>query len=319
MFFSNLLRTVFVSTLLTVFCLHGPSQSAHADPEVDIDIWVGSVVGQPGDSGLEIPVYLTNHTDTVSAFELQFQMDDPSVATFTADLDTVGTLLSGWQYLSCRVLTLDEEEFLRLTAIANIDSGSCVPGFGPQSGEVPLARLSVSLANLPVPTVDSVEINVSYIPPIEFEPPWPDTSEYDSCAWVMDTAYYRCNFWVPPDTCQCLDWSRVYEPPYDSLHTDSTFQCWGDSLVVHTTPGYIRILFPVCGNIDGSLDGLVTMGDLTLLIDHLFISLEPLRWPSIGNVDGSSDDLVTMGDLTKLIDHLFISLDDLECPMNGVM
>ncbi len=51
---------------------------------------------------------------------------------------------------------------------------------------------------------------------------------------------------------------------------------------------------------------LVTMSDLTLMIDHLFISLEPLDPMRVGDLDG--DCLVAMADLTLLIDHLFISL-----------
>jgi outer membrane protein assembly factor BamB len=69
------------------------------------------------------------------------------------------------------------------------------------------------------------------------------------------------------------------------------------------------------GNLDNSADGLVTMGDLTVLIDHLFISLSPLSCPAAGNLDLSPDGLVTLGDLTVLIDHLFISLAPLSvCP-----
>jgi hypothetical protein len=69
------------------------------------------------------------------------------------------------------------------------------------------------------------------------------------------------------------------------------------------------------GNIDGSTDLLVTMGDLTVLIDHLFISFNPLSCVEEGNVDLSADGLVTMGDLTVLIDHLFISFTPLPaCP-----
>jgi len=69
------------------------------------------------------------------------------------------------------------------------------------------------------------------------------------------------------------------------------------------------------GNIDRSPDGLVTMGDLTVLIDHLFITLTLLPCPEEGNVDLSTDGLVTMGDLTVLIDHLFITLTPLPpCP-----
>ncbi len=69
------------------------------------------------------------------------------------------------------------------------------------------------------------------------------------------------------------------------------------------------------GNVDGSSDNLVTMGDLTVMIDHLFITLTPLACPDEGNVDLSGDGLITMGDLTVLIDHLFISLTPLPaCP-----
>jgi hypothetical protein len=72
---------------------------------------------------------------------------------------------------------------------------------------------------------------------------------------------------------------------------------------------------PSRGNLDDSPDNLVTMGDLTVLIDHLFISLSPLSCPAAGNVDLSADNLVTMGDLTVMIDNLFISLNPLPaCP-----
>ncbi len=72
---------------------------------------------------------------------------------------------------------------------------------------------------------------------------------------------------------------------------------------------------PSVGNVDESVDNLVTMGDLTRLIDHLFITLEPLACVTEGNVDMSADGLVTMGDLTALIDHLFINLNPLPtCP-----
>ncbi len=67
------------------------------------------------------------------------------------------------------------------------------------------------------------------------------------------------------------------------------------------------------GNVDCSSDNLVDMGDLTVLIDHLFISLNPLCCEDEANVDETG--LVDMSDLTILIDHLFISLEPLpSCP-----
>ncbi len=72
---------------------------------------------------------------------------------------------------------------------------------------------------------------------------------------------------------------------------------------------------PSVGNVDGSADNLVTMGDLTILINHLFISLTPLACIDEGNCDMSADKLVTMGDLTTMISSMFITLDPLPpCP-----
>jgi outer membrane protein assembly factor BamB len=91
----------------------------------------------------------------------------------------------------------------------------------------------------------------------------------------------------------------------------------------NTSNDSVSVLIPLgsccagetAGNLDNSPDGLVTMGDLTVLIDHLFISLSPLECPAAGNVDLSADSLVSMGDLTVLIDNLFISLNPLPvCP-----
>ncbi len=75
------------------------------------------------------------------------------------------------------------------------------------------------------------------------------------------------------------------------------------------------------GNLD-CVPGVPDMGDLTILIDHLFISLDPLCCVAEGDVDlsGQPDPesdpaCVDMGDLTVLIDHLFISLNPLpSCP-----
>ena len=69
---------------------------------------------------------------------------------------------------------------------------------------------------------------------------------------------------------------------------------------------------PSVGNVDGSPDNLVTMGDLTVMIDHLFITLAPIEPPRIGDLD--ADCMRTMGDLTILIDHLFITLSPLTIP-----
>ena len=61
------------------------------------------------------------------------------------------------------------------------------------------------------------------------------------------------------------------------------------------------------GNIDGDQLDIVSLGDLSALIDHLFISLGTLPCPEEANLDNDPAN-ISLGDLTALIDHLFISL-----------
>jgi len=74
------------------------------------------------------------------------------------------------------------------------------------------------------------------------------------------------------------------------------------------------------GNMDSDPTPPVDMGDLTLLIDMLFINLTPVECLVEADIDfsGQPDPIVTdvdMGDLTILIDHLFLSLTPLPaCP-----
>jgi hypothetical protein len=61
------------------------------------------------------------------------------------------------------------------------------------------------------------------------------------------------------------------------------------------------------GNVDfDPMDG-VDIADLTVLVDHLFISFQPLACPGEANIDGSVTQTPDIGDLTALVDHLFIS------------
>jgi len=61
------------------------------------------------------------------------------------------------------------------------------------------------------------------------------------------------------------------------------------------------------GNVDGSPDDICDLGDLTALIDYLFISFTEPECMEEANTDGDAGGLVDLGDLTALIDYLFIS------------
>jgi hypothetical protein len=63
----------------------------------------------------------------------------------------------------------------------------------------------------------------------------------------------------------------------------------------------------ITGNVDCDSEELIDIGDLTRLIDYLYISRDPLCCEAEANVDGDAAGLVDIGDLTGLIDYLYIS------------
>jgi len=75
------------------------------------------------------------------------------------------------------------------------------------------------------------------------------------------------------------------------------------------------VVLDIGTNCDVVSDQSVDVGDLTNLIDHLFINFSPLCCDVEADVAVPSDGGVDVGDLTALIDHLFINFPPLPtCP-----
>ena len=61
------------------------------------------------------------------------------------------------------------------------------------------------------------------------------------------------------------------------------------------------------GNVDCDPDEQVSLSDLVMLVDYLFISCEPPCCPGEADMDGDPQTPVSLGDLVLLINYLFIS------------
>lgn len=66
----------------------------------------------------------------------------------------------------------------------------------------------------------------------------------------------------------------------------------------------------ITGNVDGDENEVVDIGDLTALINYLFIDFIPPTCPAEGNVNGDMNQVVDIGDLTSLINYLFITFEE---------
>jgi hypothetical protein len=61
------------------------------------------------------------------------------------------------------------------------------------------------------------------------------------------------------------------------------------------------------GNVNCSYDGKITLSDITMLIDKVYISKKPLCCSPNGNTNASVDLKHTLSDITQLIDRVYIS------------
>ena len=61
------------------------------------------------------------------------------------------------------------------------------------------------------------------------------------------------------------------------------------------------------GNVDCDTEGRRNLADITLMIDHVYISKTDLCCEKNGNVDGDPSGNKNLADITKLIDHVYLS------------
>jgi len=299
-----------VRVLVAVFLCLAPSVSALPELEVSIS----HANGVPGQQHVSVDVYMTNHVDSVAAFLLWIQMDRPGIAVFQPTVDTVGTLCAGWEILEVQSLGGQYTD-LKVIAITNGIGGTVDKAIPPQDGLAPLFRLLLDVESEPDPFAGpTVSLAIPLMLPQLFEFVRPDGQQIGySTVMVIDTSYFQCVSWSGDS---CLDYEQVAAwEPYDSVAIEESPHVIIDTALVGTQGGSLTVVEPVCGDIDGSLDGSVDVSDLTRMISYLMITFEPLSVPALGDVDSSLDGLVDIADLTALIAHLMIDFRELVCEL----
>lgn len=134
------------------------------------------------------------------------------------------------------------------------------------------------------------------------------------------------------DLVVCLD-SAWFRPGgtwhWTSVQSGSLFPAWGGPycLVIVREPNCKRTAkeiaklgcTPCCidrtGNVDGDLQDMVDISDLSVLVTHLFAGGAISECPEENNVDASWDGSVDIADLSRLVDFLFYSQGLPFCPV----
>jgi hypothetical protein len=105
------------------------------------------------------------------------------------------------------------------------------------------------------------------------------------------------------DSCQDFRTSSWKWPGYCGPYSDWAFPTWSGARC------FVLAAKSCCigqtGNVDCSVDRNVDIGDVTALVDHLYLSAQALCCAEQANCDGKPG--VDIGDLTALIDYLYIS------------
>jgi hypothetical protein len=296
-----------VSLLLTIL-LAAPVISAQP---AELEVGIENLGIEPGTSQFSIGVFMRNTVDTVIHFNILIQLDRPDIIYFEPDIDTVGTLISGWE--SVQIVPLGEfENAIEIDAQANLSNPpEITPGIGPQSGETPLFKLLASLDELP----DTMPDQTVTIHMLTY-PSWFRFYNQEEQViglnheTVCDSVHFLCLQWVE-DTI-CLYWEKVSFPPYDS----SAYECENlpfiDSSIVKTYPGSVTAMLSTCGDVDGN--GEVDISDITRIISYLYLGGDPPPVLRVANPDGSTDGTIDISDITYLIAALYIDHREMICP-----
>ncbi len=111
----------------------------------------------------------------------------------------------------------------------------------------------------------------------------------------------------------------TYRGAFDPSQSLTSSWIWGWSFL--SFGGFLNPTGGGCcianvGNVDNDPGDQVDIGDLTALINNLFITFEPIACVAEANCDGDPGNNIDIGDLTALINNLFITFDPLPACQN---
>jgi hypothetical protein len=225
-----------------------------------------------------------------------------STTAMVGNLDTVGTLVSGWKVLQSRSESVDSQD-LKITALANTPQPPYKMGILPQYGSVPLVKIMADIkAVAESDTARTVHLTIAGFNLDNYR--FTDRAGGAIGAVMVpyvDTSYFRCTSHDPDPPYDCQIWQKVSLPPYDSIDIDTLYHELLDTTLATFTPGSLTVLHGKCGDVTNN--GTVDLLDILYLITYKFKGGPPPPVPSLADCDGKQN--INLLDILYLITFKF--------------
>ena len=144
-----------------------PARPQSVEPRVTVR--VGDVIASPDDSLVRVPVFLSNPKDTVAGVQfnltidqnyyLYFALDDITADGSELAVDTVGSLIGGWEWFG---INSTESDFMKMkvAAMADWPGGTVTPPLQPQEGGLLLTLVFRMTKDTPMIFSEDVSIPI---------------------------------------------------------------------------------------------------------------------------------------------------------------
>lgn len=219
---------------------------------------------------------------------------DTSVMYF-GHVDTTGTLISGWEFLSARSLG---------GMGTDLDVVGMARQFGPaDSLAIPpqqdglLLKMIADVFDPPDTMTDrtaNILVQTDLLQHFCFSDPQGNCIglTYDT---IPDTTFWVCLEWLEDS---CLQWAQVSTPPYDSISIDWIVD---PVLNVDIENGSVTIMSALWGDID--MNGRWDIGDLVYLVDWFFNGGPEPTCPFEADCNGDGE--IDISDLVCWVENIF--------------
>jgi len=227
------------------------------------------------------------------------------------NVDTTGTLLSGWEYLKVQS-TSGFGNTMRITAQADQAAAPVTPGINPQQGGV-LIKLLADVPNIDDTVsnrTSSINIQRDFSDQLLFSTNLGNEViglyTYD----YVDTNFYVCTDWIFDS---CVTWKRTNDPPWDWFTIDTILIPFLDTSEVIPIDGALWVdIYQGCcvgnrGNGNDDPDDKANVADVAYLVDWLFgipNGPEP-NCIEEANANGDPEEKANVADISYLVNWLF--------------